>query len=98
MPGTPHQNLAQVLQLEVPLIVRLAQRPMRVSEVTALAPGAIIELPKFADEDLEVLVNNTLIGTGQAVKVAENFGVRFTYLGPPRDAPATPGTAAGDAA
>lgn len=98
MPGTPHQNLAQVLQLEVPLIVRLAQRPMRVSEVTALAPGAIIELPKFADEDLEVLVNNTLIGTGQAVKVGENFGVRFTYLGPPRDPSAPPGDAAGNAA
>ena len=47
----------------------------------ALAPGAILELPKLADEELEVLVNNKPIGLGTAVKVGENFGIRITYVG-----------------
>ena len=54
---------------------------MRVSEVCALGPGAIIELPKGSDEELTLLVNNKPVGAGQAVKVGENFGIRITYIG-----------------
>lgn len=74
-------DLASILSLEVPLIVVIAQRDMPVREVINLAPGAILELPKAADEDLEVLVNNKPIGAGRAVKVGEHFGVRITYVG-----------------
>ena len=54
---------------------------MPFEEVMNLAPGAIIELPKRADEELSILVNNKAIGAGRAVKVGENFGVRVTYIG-----------------
>lgn len=54
---------------------------MPVSEVVALNYGAIIELPKMVDEDLEVLVNNKVIGTGVAVKVGEHFGIRVKSVG-----------------
>lgn len=74
-------DLASILNLEVPLIVVIAQRDMPVREVMNLAPGAILELPKGAHDDLEVMVNNMPIGAGQAVKVGENFGVRITYVG-----------------
>ena len=47
----------------------------------SLAPGAIIELPKPAEDELEVLVNNKTVGTGLAVKVGENFGVRVAFIG-----------------
>ena len=39
------------------------------------SPGAIIELPKLADEPLEIMVGRKTIGYGRAVKVGENFGV-----------------------
>jgi len=74
-------DLKSILQLEVPVIVVIAQRDMPVKEVLNLAPGAILELPKGADDDLEVMVNNKPIGAGRAVKVGENFGVRVTYVG-----------------
>lgn len=74
-------DLKAILQLEVPLIVQLAVRTMTVEEVTSLAPGAIMELPKPADDELELLVNNKPIGTGTAVKVGENYGLRVTYIG-----------------
>jgi flagellar motor switch protein FliN/FliY len=74
-------NIESILGLEVPLIVVLGERRMRVSEVMSLVAGAIIELPKVADEELELLVNNKAIGTGMAVKVGENFGLRITFMG-----------------
>ncbi len=74
-------DLKSVLKLQVPLIVQIAERMMPFEDVMNLAPGAIIELPKKADEELAILVNNQAIGTGLAVKVGENFGVRVTYIG-----------------
>ena len=74
-------DLARILHLEVPLIVQIAERRMPLSEVTALTHGSIIELPKQIDEELDVLVNNSQIGSGRAVKVGENFGVRMTNVG-----------------
>jgi flagellar motor switch protein FliN/FliY len=78
-------ELKSILKLEVPLIVVIASRDMPVKEVMNLAPGAILELPKLADEELEILVNNKPIGLGTAVKVGENFGIRMTYVGNVRD-------------
>lgn len=43
--------------------------------------GAIIEFPQSSDGELRVLVNNKAVGTGTAVKVGENFGVRVTTIG-----------------
>jgi|JRYH01.1.fsa_nt_gb flagellar motor switch protein FliN/FliY len=68
-------------QLEVPIIVELGRRTMTVREVTGLLPGSILELPKNADEPLELLVNNRTIALGAAVKVGENFGIRLTVVG-----------------
>ncbi len=74
-------DLDAVLRLEVPVIVQIGDRMMSLEDVMNLAPGSIIELPKPADEELEILVNNKQIGLGNAVKVGENFGVRVTYIG-----------------
>jgi flagellar motor switch protein FliN len=78
-------DLAGVLRLEVPVIVRLGERSMDLGEVLALVPGAIIELPKNVDAELDLLVNNKQVGTGVAVKVGENFGIRITYIGDVRE-------------
>ncbi len=74
-------DLQSILRLEVPLIVEIARRSMAVEDVMTLAPGAIIELPKSSNAELEIMVNNKPVGTGTAVKVGENFGVRVTYVG-----------------
>ena len=88
-------DVRAVMSLEVPLIVVLGERQMRLSDVIELIPGAIIELPKQADEELQLLVNNKPIGTGHAVKVGENFGLRITYIGDLRSRIAAMGQAAG---
>lgn len=74
-------NLDRILALEVPIIVRLGERPMNLGDVVSMVPGMIIELPKSAEEELDLMVNNKTIGSGIAVKVGENFGIRISFIG-----------------
>ncbi len=74
-------DLSAILRLEVPVIVRVGERTMTMSEVLGLVPGAIIELHKNSEAELDLLINNKQIGTGSAVKVVENFGIRINYIG-----------------
>ena len=77
-------NLDQIMKLDVPVIVRLAARQIPLGDVLRLVPGAILELGKDAEGELDLMVNNRAIGSGAAVKVGENFGIRLTFLGDPR--------------
>ncbi len=54
---------------------------MALDEVLKLVPGSIIQLAKSADADLDLFVNDRQIGSGSAVKVNENFGIKLTQLG-----------------
>jgi len=74
-------SIGRILRIEVPIVVLLGEKSMRLSEVLSLQPGMILELPKRADSELDLHVNNMHIGTGVAVKVGENFGIRLTYIG-----------------
>jgi flagellar motor switch protein FliN/FliY len=75
------EELARILRLEVPVIVKLAERKLTLAEVMRLGNGAIIEFQKSNDEPLELLINNKPIGLGETVKVGENFGLRITHIG-----------------
>jgi flagellar motor switch protein FliN len=74
-------ELDRILRLQVPVIVKLAERKLMLSEVMRLGTGAIIEFAKSNDEPLELLINNKTIGVGETVKVGENFGLRITQIG-----------------
>jgi len=81
-PGSSQKgDLQRIMRLEVPLIVRLAERKLTLGEVLRLGVGAIIEFSKASDEPLQLLVNNKPIALGEAVKVGENFGLRITQIG-----------------
>lgn len=80
-PANSPDELRRILHLEVPVIVKLAERKLALSEVMRLGAGAIIEFSKSSEEPLELLVNNKTIGVGETVKVGENFGLRITQVG-----------------
>ena len=84
-PQAAGPDLKRILQLEVPVIVKLAERKLTLGEVMRLGAGAIIEFSKSSDEPLELLVNNKPIGVGDAVKVGENFGLKITQIGDVRE-------------
>lgn len=75
------KDLDRIKAIEVPVKVVIGQRPMSLREIRDLMPGTIIELPKQSDEELELVVNNKPIGTGNAVKIVENFGIKIAFIG-----------------
>ena len=79
--GAGGNELGRILRIQVPVIVKLAERKLLLSEVMRLGTGAIIEFAKSSDEPLELLINNKTIGVGETVKVGENFGLRITQVG-----------------
>ncbi len=74
-------ELRTILKLSVPVLVQVGERHLAVDDVLALAPGAIIELEKPAESELDLLVNNKPIAKGSAVKVGENFGLKVAHIG-----------------
>src|SRR5580658_2218551 len=79
-PSPTQAELRRILKLQVPVIVKLAERRLSVSEVMRLGAGAIIEFFKASDKPLDLRINNKVVATGEAVKVGENFGMRITQI------------------
>ncbi|MBL4591794.1 MAG: FliM/FliN family flagellar motor switch protein [Phycisphaerales bacterium] len=77
-------ELASILALEVPLVVVLGERTISIQEVLKWVPGSIFELPNSAEEDLEIRINQRPVGLGSAIKIGENFGIRVTHVGDPK--------------
>ena len=40
-----------------------------------------MEFDRGVNEELDLMVNNRKIGTGQAVKIGEHFGLRVAFIG-----------------
>lgn len=73
-------DLQTILKLKVPVLVLIGQRSIPLDDVLALVPGAILELERSADDELDLFVNNKPIAHGVAVKVGENFGIRVSHV------------------
>ena len=69
-----------LLKVSVPLSVTLASKKQRLSDITQLVPGSILQFDKSCDEMLELRVANETIAVGEAVKVKDNFGLRVTCM------------------
>jgi len=76
-------DINSIMTFEVPLVVVLGERSQMISDIRNWVPGSIIELGKEADEDLEIRINNRAVGSGSAVKIGENFGIKINYVGDP---------------
>lgn len=74
-------TIERVLRMRIPLIVRLANRRMCLLDIMQLNAGSILEFDHHVEAELELLANNKCIGTGEAVKVGENFGLKVRYIG-----------------
>lgn len=77
----PSGEIQRILRLQVPVIVKLAERKFSCAEVLRIQVGSILEFNKSSDEPLELMINNKSIALGEAVKVGENFGIKLIQIG-----------------
>ncbi|HEX9081304.1 MAG TPA: flagellar motor switch protein FliN [Holophagaceae bacterium] len=73
-------NLDLLLDIQLPVVVRMGQTEMQMGELLKLTPGSILELNRSADAPVELLVNGKLIAKGEVVVVDGNFAFRITEI------------------
>ncbi|MHC4662429.1 MAG: FliM/FliN family flagellar motor switch protein [Planctomycetota bacterium] len=79
------KNIGRLLRIEMPIIVKLAEKVESLEKVLNYSEGHIIEFDKSSDEPLDLMIVDKLVGHGQAVKIGENFGIRIHEIGSPRE-------------
>jgi len=79
------QNIDIVLDIPVTLSMELGRTRISIRELLKLKSGSVVELPKMADEPMDVLVNGTLVARGEAVVVDDKFGIRLTDVVSPME-------------
>jgi flagellar motor switch protein FliN/FliY len=79
-PSVDTGNLDLLLDIELPLMVRMGQTEMQLGDLLKLTPGSILELNRAADAPVELLVNSKLIAKGEVVVVDGNFAFRITEI------------------
>jgi flagellar motor switch protein FliN/FliY len=73
-------NLDLLLDIQLPVVVRMGQTEMQMGELLKLTPGSILELNRSADAPVELMVNGKLIAKGEVVVVDGNFAFRITEI------------------
>ena len=62
------------------ITVLLGQRHMKVRELLQLRPDTLVELPKSAGENVDIMINGRLVGYGEVLEMEGSAGVRLTDL------------------
>ncbi|MGA2080242.1 MAG: flagellar motor switch protein FliN [Holophaga sp.] len=73
-------NLDLLMDIELPVMVRMGQTEMQLGDLLKLTPGSILELNRAADAPVELLVNSKLIAKGEVVVVDGNFAFRISEI------------------
>ena len=66
-----------LLDVELPISVSFGRAEVPLKDVLKLTTGSIVELNRAIADQVEVIVNNCVIGRGEVVTVEGNFGVRI---------------------
>ena len=76
----PITQLEAVLDVKVEISAVLGTAIMPISQILKLGRGAVVELNRNVDEDIEVHANNRLVAHGEVVVVDGNLGVNLTKI------------------
>jgi flagellar motor switch protein FliN len=84
-PGAPSAasvagNLAVLLDIDLPLVVRFARTELTLKALTALGPGSMVDMGRAPEDPVQVLVGGQVVAEGDVVVVGGNYGVRITTV------------------
>ena len=74
-------NIALIMDVKLPVRVRIGKKRMLLKDVLNMDIGSVIELNQLANDPLEILVDNHVVAQGEVVIVDGNFGVQITTIG-----------------
>lgn len=78
--GVSHSNIDILMDVEIPITVRIGSTEMRLIDIMHLGLGSIIELEKMVDDPVEILANGKLVAKGEIVVCDGNYAVKITEV------------------
>jgi flagellar motor switch protein FliN/FliY len=78
--GAGAGNLDLLLDVNLKVAVELGRARLKFRDVLNLTNGSVVELTKLTSEPVDILVNGSLLATGEVVVVDDHFAVRITKL------------------
>lgn len=78
-------NLAALLDIDLPLVVRFARTEMSLRALAQLGPGSMVDMGRSPDAPVQLVIGSRVVAEGEVVVVAGNYGVRITSLVSPAD-------------
>jgi len=79
------KNIALIMDVKLPLKVRIGRKQMLLKDVLNMDIGSVIELNQLANDPLDILVDDKVIAQGEVVIVDGNFGIQVTHIGSKKD-------------
>ena len=73
-------NLDLLMDVDLQVSVELGRTQLKFRDVLNLSAGSVVELGRQTSEPVDILVNGSLLATGEVVVVDERFAVRITKL------------------
>jgi flagellar motor switch protein FliN/FliY len=78
------EEMQYFLDVPIKITVQLANRTMKVRDILQLQASSIVDLPKSAGENVDILMNGRLIGFGEVLELEGATGIRLTDLNIPK--------------
>jgi flagellar motor switch protein FliN/FliY len=74
------EEVHHFLDLPMKVTIQLSNRSMKVRDILQLQPNSVVDLPKSAGKDVDVLINDRLVAFGEVIELEGSTGIRLTEL------------------
>ena len=78
--GLTEITLESLYDVPVDVSIVLGKTSMRLNKLLKLSKGAIIELDRMVNDEIDIYVNNKMIAKGEIVIIEEKVGVKLTEI------------------
>jgi len=74
------EELRDFMDVPLRVTVQLGERQMKVRDILQLQSSSVIDLPKSAGENVDILMNGKLVAFGEVMELESSTGIRITDL------------------
>ncbi|MSV30262.1 MAG: hypothetical protein EXQ52_16200 [Bryobacterales bacterium] len=75
---TPADEIHHLSDIPVKLHVELDRTTMTVREILLIDTGTVLRMTRSAGENIDILIDETLVGSGEIVIMEDVMGIRVT--------------------
>jgi flagellar motor switch protein FliN/FliY len=72
------EKMRHFLDVPLKITIQLASCTMKARDILKLQPNSIVDLPKSAGENVDILINGRLIAFGEVMELEGSTGIRLT--------------------